>query len=49
VDLAGVRAGNGAIEIAFVPEPATWAMLILGMAMVGSAIRRRREGASAAA
>jgi hypothetical protein len=27
-----------------VPEPATWAMLILGVAMVGFAARRRREG-----
>jgi hypothetical protein len=26
-----------------VPEPATWAMLLLGMGMVGSSIRRRRH------
>jgi hypothetical protein len=28
-----------------VPEPATWAMLVLGMGMVGAVRRRRREGA----
>jgi hypothetical protein len=28
-----------------VPEPATWAMLILGVAMIGFAARRRNEGA----
>lgn len=28
--------------VASVPEPATWAMLILGLAMIGGATRRRR-------
>jgi hypothetical protein len=32
-----------------VPEPATWAMLILGVAMVGFAARRRNAGAAIAA
>ena len=32
-----------------VPEPATWAMLILGVAMIGFATRRQREGAALAA
>ena len=32
-----------------VPEPATWTMLILGVAMVGFAARRRREGTAFAA
>lgn len=32
-----------------VPEPATWAMLILGVAMVGFAARRRSLGAALAA
>jgi hypothetical protein len=27
-----------------VPEPATWAMLILGVGMIGAVARRRREG-----
>lgn len=29
-----------------VPEPATWTMLILGVGMIGVALRRRREGAA---
>jgi hypothetical protein len=32
-----------------VPEPATWAMLILGVAMIGFAARRRSEGMAFAA
>lgn len=28
---------------AAVPEPATWAMMLVGFAMVGAAVRRRRE------
>lgn len=32
-----------------VPEPATWAMLILGMGAMGAVLRRRREGAFTAA
>lgn len=32
-----------------VPEPATWAMMILGMGGMGAVLRRRREGAFAAA
>lgn len=31
-----------------IPEPATWAMMILGFGMVGSAMRRRRAGVVAA-
>jgi hypothetical protein len=31
-----------------VPEPATWAVLVLGVAMIGFAARRRREGAAVA-
>jgi opacity protein-like surface antigen len=33
---------NGSITA--VPEPATWAMLLLGVGMIGFAARRRREG-----
>lgn len=32
-----------------VPEPSVWAMLILGVAMIGFAARRRRQGAALAA
>lgn len=32
-----------------VPEPSTWAMLILGVGLIGFAARRRREGMAAAA
>lgn len=32
-----------------VPEPATWAMLILGMGALGAALRRRQSGALVAA
>ncbi|WP_293682310.1 PEPxxWA-CTERM sorting domain-containing protein [uncultured Phenylobacterium sp.] len=41
---AGVRAGNGLLTINFigVPEPATWAMMIMGFGGVGAMIRRRR-------
>lgn len=31
------------------PEPATWTMMILGVAMVGFAGRRRREATARAA
>jgi hypothetical protein len=41
---------NGAGGIAFgVPEPATWSMLILGVAMIGFAARRRNQGTALAA
>lgn len=42
---------TGALQIlgAAVPEPSTWAMLILGVAMIGVAIRRRNEGVAVAA
>jgi opacity protein-like surface antigen len=32
---------TGTIDIAPVPEPATWAMMIAGIAVVGTAMRRR--------
>jgi len=35
--------------IGVIPEPATWAMLILGVAMIGFTARRQREGMAAAA
>jgi len=36
---AGSLAGN--VAFAAVPEPATWALMILGFALVGGALRRR--------
>jgi hypothetical protein len=40
---------GGNFEFTAAPEPATWGMLILGAAMIGSTIRRRRAGPSLAA
>ncbi|HEY4807529.1 MAG TPA: PEPxxWA-CTERM sorting domain-containing protein [Roseiarcus sp.] len=45
----GVQSGNGEVEIDFVgpavPEPSTWAMLLLGFAGLGAlAYRRNRNG-----
>jgi hypothetical protein len=37
------------LSISAVPEPTTWAMLILGVAMIGFAARRRNEGTAFAA
>lgn len=37
------------ISLAAVPEPATWALAILGVGMIGFAARRRREGLTVAA
>lgn len=48
---SGDGAGGGGGSFVFegtVPEPATWAMLILGVAMIGFATRRRREGVAVA-
>lgn len=39
----------GSLSVGAVPEPATWAMLMLGVAAIGCAARRRRDGAPAAA
>jgi hypothetical protein len=35
---------NGQIRNAPVPEPATWAMMLMGFGMVGGALRRKRKG-----
>ena len=37
--------GQGGVIPGGVPEPATWAMLILGFGVVGSAVRRRQQTA----
>jgi hypothetical protein len=42
-----MRLGNGPITqpaVGGVPEPATWAMMILGFGLIGAAVRRRRGG-----
>jgi hypothetical protein len=35
------------VVVTQVPEPATWAMLIAGFGLVGSAMRRRRTAVAA--
>ena len=46
VALGGVQRGDGEVDItlvqAFVPEPATWAMMLLGFGALGAAMRQRR-------
>lgn len=41
-DMSGTNFAVDSLGIAAVPEPATWAMMVLGFAMAGAAIRRRR-------
>lgn len=42
-DILGDNSGGVSLLLAAVPEPSTWAMLILGMGAVGAAMRRRRS------
>ncbi|QXQ08680.1 PEPxxWA-CTERM sorting domain-containing protein [Sphingosinicellaceae bacterium] len=44
---AGLPSQFLTFEVAGVPEPATWAMLIIGFGLVGSAMRRRPVVAAA--
>ena len=39
--------GEGGIALGAVPEPATWALLILGLGMIGFAARRRAASVAA--
>ena len=39
----GVVTGNLTFQVAPVPEPATWGMMLLGFAGIGMAMRRRRR------
>ena len=39
---------GAATPVSAVPEPATWAMMIAGFGLAGSALRRRRAGRDAA-
>jgi len=41
--LTGAFGGNVAFNTAAVPEPGTWAMMLLGFGAVGFAMRRRRQ------
>lgn len=38
---------NGIVQIGGVPEPSTWAMMLLGFAGIGIAVRRQRKSAQA--
>jgi hypothetical protein len=40
-DASSPRAFNGSLAYAVVPEPASWALMIAGFALVGAAMRRR--------
>jgi hypothetical protein len=42
LEIDNVTIGNSVNALTAVPEPATWAMMILGMGAVGFAMRRRR-------
>ncbi|OSZ70534.1 hypothetical protein CAP39_06035 [Sphingomonas sp. IBVSS1] len=39
---AAGRSGDGFVQIAAVPEPASWALLIIGFGAVGGTLRARR-------
>jgi PEP-CTERM motif len=39
----GLRLTSGSFEVAAVPEPATWALMIIGFGMVGASLRGRRR------
>ena len=41
-------AAIGGISVSAIPEPATWAMLLLGFGAIGWSLRRRPVGAFAA-
>jgi hypothetical protein len=43
----GTVSGNSSFYLATVPEPATWAMMLLGFGGIGFAMRRRRRPALA--
>jgi hypothetical protein len=43
VDVGATRYGAGSMTVANVPEPASWAMLLSGFALVGYAARRRQR------
>lgn len=42
-DMSGTNFAVDAVQVAAVPEPATWAMMVLGFAAVATALRRQRR------
>ena len=42
-------AGSGTVTITAVPEPAAWAVMLVGFGAVGALLRRRRDGERVAA
>ena len=42
INAPGIAGGSGVGTVVVVPEPATWAMLILGFGLAGASLRRRR-------
>lgn len=44
VTIRGNHAGIGNFALGAVPEPSTWAMLLLGFGLIGHAARRQKEG-----
>lgn len=42
---AGTSTGDLNLQVAAVPEPSTWALMLMGPALIGFVARRRRRGA----
>ncbi len=42
-----INEGNGPTTISVVPEPAAWAMMMIGLGFTGAALRSKRRGANA--
>ena len=42
-DMSGTNFAVDAVQVAAVPEPATWAMMVLGFAAAATALRRQRR------
>ena len=45
VQYSAFTKSDGSFPVSAIPEPATWAMMIVGFGLVGAAIRRRQSGA----
>jgi hypothetical protein len=44
VNQSGVQFGDGLVTISFVPEPASWSLMITGLGFLGYVLRRRITG-----